>query len=207
VLEQDQLAQWVVGPLTENTNEKGKELVEASRRAWPRVLAHTRRELSHRELIGPEITSLALEIWEAVLRSVWRTLQRSHRAAGIRDLENYLIGAFHHRLNRRLQRMRCRDAVLEFLPPEKLVEIPSPETVDEQQAVRTHRRIQLDQVYAMMDENIRKAMIARAYGFSWSEIAKTFQIEEQNLIMRVQYALRKVREKLSRHSSGAAEGS
>jgi DNA-directed RNA polymerase specialized sigma24 family protein len=198
MLEQDQLAKWIVGlGPQEEGNERAREFVQASRQAWPRVLAHTRRELSNQRFDRAEITSLVLEIWEAVLRSVWKTLQDSSGAAEVKNLENYLIGAFHHRLNRHLKQKRRRDASLEFVPPQELIELSSHDSIDEDWAVRIDRAVQLKQVYAMMDEKIRKAIIAKVYGFSWSEIAKTFQIEEQNLIMRVQYAIRKIRQKIA----------
>jgi DNA-directed RNA polymerase specialized sigma24 family protein len=54
--------------------------------------------------------------------------------------------------------------------------------------------IQMEKVYASLDDNIRRVLIARIYGFSWGEIAQHFQIEEQNLVMRVRYAIRKIRE-------------
>lgn len=205
MLEHDQLAKWIVGLAAEDTaSDQAREFVQASQQAWPRVLAHVRRELSAHAR-GAEITSLALEIWEDVLRSVWKTLRRPNGASEVRDLENYLIGTFHHRLNRRLQQERRRDAILEFVPPEKLIELPARDNNNlEDSAARIDQRIQLNQVYGMLDENVRKAIVARIYGFSWAEIAKTFQIEEQNLIMRVQYAIRKIRGKLAAEARNRA---
>lgn len=209
MLEQDQLAQWIVGSEEDPANESTRNFVAASRAAWPRALAQTRRELSNQGLSRAEIESLALEIWELVLRSVWRTWQSRENA--IKDPENYLIAAFCHRLNRRLKLKRRRDAVLEFLPPEKLIEVSGRDNGDAGCELRIHRGIQLEQVYAMMDERTRKAFIARVYGFRWAEIAETFEIQEQNLIMRLQYAIRKIRGKLanrtarSEQSNGTAE--
>jgi DNA-directed RNA polymerase specialized sigma24 family protein len=65
---------------------------------------------------------------------------------------------------------------------------------------RIQQRIQLTQAYEMMDDCVKKAVIARLYGYSWSEIAKMSQLKEQNLVMRVQYAFRKIREFASRGS-------
>jgi DNA-directed RNA polymerase specialized sigma24 family protein len=198
MLEQDQLARWIVGLAPqEEGSEREREFVRVSQQAWPSVLAHTRRELSPQHLSSAEITSLVLEIWENVLRSVWKTLQRANTPAEIKSLENYLIGAFHHRLNRHLKQLRNRDDLLAFLPPEELNELPGQDLSHDWTSL-TDRAVQLNQIYAMMDGDIRKAVIARVYGFSWAEIAKTFQIEEQNLIMRVQYAVRKIRAKLGR---------
>jgi DNA-directed RNA polymerase specialized sigma24 family protein len=199
MLEQDQIARWIVGLAPqEQGSEQAQGFIRASQQVWPRVLAHARRELSDKHLSGTEITSFVLEIWEQVLRSVWKTLQRANTAADIKNLENYLIGTFHHRLNRNLKHRRIQDNLLAFLPPEELSEFPSRDQRGDW-ATQTERTVQLNQVYAMMDDNIRRAVIAKVYGFSWAEIAKTFRIDEQNLIMRVQYAFRKIRAKLDRH--------
>lgn len=200
VLDQDQVARWVVG-LTDGAqaDEQTGRFLECSSLAWPCVLAHVRRDLTRQGLNSDEIKSLAIEIWEETLRSVWKTCQlRPKSVARIENLENYLIGSFHHRFNRRLKRKRVRDSMLEFLPPAELADIRGTANVDEDYAVRIHRGIQLERIYAEMNQNVRRAIIARIYGFSWAEIADRLQIEEQNLIMRVQYAIRKVRNRFSR---------
>ena len=45
-----------------------EELLAAAREAWPRVLAHVRRELADKGL-GPDKTTLAADVWEGVDRS------------------------------------------------------------------------------------------------------------------------------------------
>ena len=198
MLKQDQVARWIIG-LRDDSEADGRTLkfLEGSLRAWPRVLAHVRHELSNSTLSGDEAESLALEIWEQTLRSVWRTWQeRPNLADRIENLENYMIGAFHHRLNRFLKRQRLRDAVMEFRPLEELVRMKGAVNVDEGFAPRVQRGIQLQKAYMEMKEDIRLALTAKMYGFSWKDIAKRFGIDEQNLIMRVQYAIRKVRGKV-----------
>src|SRR5215831_2404367 len=179
MVEQDQLAEWIVGSAAQDPgNESSRMFVAASQAAWPRALAQTRGELRNQRFSKAEIESLALEIWELVLRSVWKTWRRRENA--INDPENYLIAAFRHRLNRRLKLKRRRDSVLEFLPPEELVHVSSSDSSESDSELQIHRGIQLEQVYAMMDERTRKAFIARVYGFKWAEIAKTFEVQEQN---------------------------
>jgi DNA-directed RNA polymerase specialized sigma24 family protein len=200
MVEEEQVARWVVG-LAEGAqaDNQTQQFLDAARLAWPHVLAHTRRELSGRRLSSGEVTSAAFEIWEEVLRSVWGTLRRHPDALHqIRSMENYLVGIFHHRLNRRLKYGRSRDTVLEFLPPEDLESLKALGHVDEGYATRLHQNIQMEKVYAQLDEKVRRALIARIYGFSWGEIAQHFQVEEQNLIMRVRYAIRKIKENFSR---------
>lgn len=195
MLEQDQVTRWVIGLADgDQADEQTSKFLVSSSLAWPHVLARTRNEVSHQGLNSDEVTSLALEIWEKTLRSVWTTWQQRPSWAGrIQNLENYLIGAFHHRLNRHLKQKRHRDSIVEFRPLEELVEMRGAGNVDEDCAPRIHRGIQLEQAYAGMNQNMRRALIARLYGFSWSEIAAKLQIGEQNLIMRVQYAIRKAR--------------
>jgi DNA-directed RNA polymerase specialized sigma24 family protein len=195
MLEQDQVARWIVGLADgDQADEQTSKFLVSSSLAWPRVLTRARNEVSHQGLNSDEITSLALEIWEKTLRSVWTTWQQRPSWAGqIQNLENYLIGAFHHRLNRHLKQKRQRDSIVEFRPLEELVEMRGAGNVDEDCAPRIHRGIQLEQAYTGMNQNMRRALLARLYGFSWSEIAAQLQIREQNLIMRVQYAIRKAR--------------
>ncbi len=200
MLEQDQVARWIVGLAPEDhADEPTCRFLEGSSLAWPHVLAHVRHKFTGEGLNPDEVKSLALEIWEETLRSVWKTCQQRPSWSGrIENLENYLIGAFHHRFNRHVKRKRRQDSLVEFRPPEELVEIEHAANIDRDFASRIDRGIQLEQAYAAMNPNMKRAVIASVYGFSWAEIAKRFETEEQNLIMRVQYALRKVRNKFTR---------
>jgi DNA-directed RNA polymerase specialized sigma24 family protein len=199
LFEQETLVRWIIGSSHENRADQAtRTFVQAVQAVWPRLLAHARRELSTQRLSGPEIRSLVLEIWESVLRSVWKTLQKDlDEGVKVRNLENYLIGVFHHRFNRYLQRRRQRNAHLEFLPPEDLTDFSSTSLRKDNWEDQIQRSIQLEEVYAEVDAFTRTALLARAHGFSWSEIARTLQTEERNLIMRVQYAIRKVRDKFN----------
>lgn len=194
----DEVVKWVLGlAVEEQADTRTDEFVRAANAAWPRVLACTRRAVP-RQFTGPEISSLALEIWEIVLRSVWKTLNQSQDGrVEIQNLQNYLVGAFHHRLNEYLKKERCRGSVIELLPPEELAALEEPGSAQQALTLKIHQQLQLVEVYSMMDEEIRRAMIARIYGFSWREIARTLGIKEQNLIMRIQYAVRKIREKFA----------
>jgi DNA-directed RNA polymerase specialized sigma24 family protein len=199
MLEQDQVARWIVGLSPEDDgDELTRKFLASSSLAWPRVLAHVRHELAGRGLNSDEVKSLALEIWEETLRSVWRTCrERPGWSRRIENLENYLIGAFHHRFNRHVKRRKRQDSLLEFRPAAELAQLKDAANVDNDFGARMDRGIQLEQAYAAMNPNMRRAVIASVYGFSWAEIAKRFETGEQNLIMRVQYALRKVRGKFT----------
>jgi len=199
VIEHDDIVTWIIGfSYNDAPDEDLKEFLRASHAVWPRVTALTERALAKRQYNPSEIASLTFEIWENALRSVWKTWQqRTSKAHQIQNLEHYLIGIFHHRLNRYLGRQRCRDAVLEFMSPVELEALDGLSNVDKECVNRIEQGIQLEEVYAAMDEGMRAAVVARVNGCSWAEIAEKFQIKEQSLMMRMQYAIRKVRREFS----------
>lgn len=200
MIDEEVVANWVANlAVLQNTEAQSERFAEAARVAWPRVITCTRRSVSNRQITSAEATSLALEIWEVTLRSVWNTLQQDPDGeARIDNLTNYLIGAFHHRLNQRLRKDKQRDAVIEFMPLEELMVLEKPGTASSDSEFDLYRKIQLTELYTAMDEHVRQALIARTHGFSWCEIATEMGVNEQNLIMRVQYAIRKVRNKFTR---------
>ena len=91
------------------------ELVVVARRLWPRIQAHARREQPEKN--SDEALALATEVWEGVLQSVAKTVQRSNRKNWrIKNTEAYLFGAFHHRFNRALKKERRRREIIQHLP-------------------------------------------------------------------------------------------
>ena len=98
-----------------NSRDEMMELAEAARRLWPGVQAHARKEQRGKSF--DEAIALATEVWEGVLRSVAKTLQRSNgKRAQIESLDAYLFGVFHHRFNRALKKERRRREILRSLP-------------------------------------------------------------------------------------------
>ena len=94
--------EWVlssfISPLA-GSHDEISELVVVARRLWPRIQAHAHREQPEKS--SDEALALATEVWEGVLQSVAKTIQRSHRRNWrIKNTEAYLFGAFHHRFNR-----------------------------------------------------------------------------------------------------------
>jgi len=82
---------WVLS--SSSPNNKGQllphndELMIVASRLWPRVQAHARRELANKN--SDDTVAFAAEVWEGVLRSVSKTLQRRNgRGSGIVDLES-----------------------------------------------------------------------------------------------------------------------
>src|SRR3974390_3734776 len=91
------------------------ELTSAASRLWPRVQAHARRELANKN--SDDGIALAAEVWEGVLQSVARTVQRRNGTGpSIVDLDAYLFGVFHHRFNRALKKERRRQETIELVP-------------------------------------------------------------------------------------------
>ena len=81
------------------------ELVVVARRLWPRIQVHARREDPEKN--SDEALVLATEVWESVLQSVAKTVQRSNRKNWqIKNTEAYLFGAFHALLSMSPKR-RC----------------------------------------------------------------------------------------------------
>src|ERR1017187_1347574 len=97
------------------------ELIVVARRLWPSVQAHAYREQSGKS--SDEAIAFASEVWEGVLRSVAKTIQRSKgKDWRIKDMEAYLFGAFHHRFNRALKKERRRLQTTQHLPSDRDLE-------------------------------------------------------------------------------------
>src|SRR3974390_3745932 len=102
-------------------HQSDAELTAVASRLWPRVQAHARREFANGN--SDDRVVLAAEVWEGVLQSVSKTLQRRNgRGAGIGDLEAYLFGVFHHRFNRALKKERRRQETIELVPSRRDLE-------------------------------------------------------------------------------------
>ncbi len=195
----DPYGEWALpGP------EKGKdtgsspaqeELLAAAREAWPHVLAHARRKLSDQGL-DSEKTALAAEVWEGVLRSVSKALQRRRdHQPPIADLNAYLIGAFHHRFNRVLKRERRRLETIEFVPSTQDLERME-SARDTQWVSDLERAITIREIVDQMDDWTRRVWKARQLGYSWKEIAEHLGLNQQQAKMRFRYGLEKTRDRL-----------
>ena len=141
------------------------ELIAVARRLWPSVQAHAYREQPGKN--SDEALDFASEIWEGVLRSVAKTIQRSKgRNWRIRNMEAYLFGAFHHRFNRALKKERRRLQTIQHLPTSPDLERLG--QAHDSNAVRDlEQSIQLKEAVRNMDEWTRKVWAARQYGYSW----------------------------------------
>ena len=170
------------------------ELIVVARSLWPRIRAHAYREQPGKS--SDEVLAFASEVWEGVLRSVAKTIQRSNgKNWRIKNMEAYLFGAFHHRFNRALKKERRRLQMMQPLPTshdlERLLQ------AHDSKAVRDlEQSIQLKEAVRKMDEWTRKVWAARQYGYSWKEIATQQRLTEPQVKLRFRYAIGKLRARL-----------
>jgi hypothetical protein len=83
----DPYGDWVLfqanGGEGESSGPPDGELISAAREAWPRVLAHAKREFSAGRL-GSDSASFAAQVWERVLRSLGLEQENSFEPAAPR---------------------------------------------------------------------------------------------------------------------------
>jgi RNA polymerase sigma factor (sigma-70 family) len=141
---------------------------------------------------------LATEVWESVLQSVAKTIQRSNRTNWrIKNTEAYLFGAFHHRFNRALRKERRRREVIQHLPASR--DLERLRQAHDSKAVRDlEQSIQVNEAVRSMDDWTRKVWAARQYGYSWREIAVHLGLTEPQAKLRFRYAIGKLRARLWR---------
>jgi RNA polymerase sigma factor (sigma-70 family) len=189
---------WVLSRNSPNNKAeplgRDDELITVASRLWPRVQAHARREFANKN--SDDTVALAAEVWESVLQSVSKTLQRrSGQGSGIVDFEAYLFGAFHHRFNRALKKERRRQETIELVPSSRDLE-QLPGARDLKSARDLEHSIQVKEVVQNMDGWTRKVWTARQYGYSWREIAEHVGLGEQAAKVRFHHALRRLAARL-----------
>jgi RNA polymerase sigma factor (sigma-70 family) len=185
---------WVLSSIIHSGEDSPGEILEladAARRLWPGVQAHARREQPGKSF--DEAIALGTEVWEGVLLSVAKTLQRSNgKRAQIESLDAYLFGVFHHRFNRALRKDRRRRELLRSLTSSgDLGRLRQPHNSEAQQVLE--RSIQIQEAVQRMDDWTRKVWAARQYGYSWREIADHFHLTEPQAKLRFRYAIGKLR--------------
>ena len=196
----DPYGEWVIRKILEenaaNPRAFPQEVVTAAKAVWPRLAAHTARELE-REGSDRESVALAAEIWERVLRSVSRALRRkADYGSSITDFEAYLMRAFHHRfyrLRRRVYERRGRFQAAGSIDGD-LVDT----ALDTEWASELERAITVREIAGQMDAWTRKVWQSRQYGYSWKEIAGWLDISEQQAKKKFEYGLEKTRQKILR---------
>jgi RNA polymerase sigma factor (sigma-70 family) len=196
----DSSPEWIVSRSSSETNTQplstDQELITVAKRLWPRVQAHARKELP--KWNPDDSLALATEIWEDVLVSVSKTLQRQNRSTSeIADLDAYLFGVFLHRFNRALKRERRREQTIEVVPSSHELE-QLQGARDVKSAGDLERSIQVKQAIENMDAWTREVFTARLYGYSWREIAEHHGLNVATAKLRFRNALRKLADRLRR---------
>jgi DNA-directed RNA polymerase specialized sigma24 family protein len=189
--------EWVLSAFLSNTGRPSQdhvsELAIVAHRLWPRVQSHARKELADEGF--DDAIVLATDVWEALLRSVAKTMQRSEaKNWQSLNLEAYLFGTFNHRFNRALRKERRRRE--KYLPLSRDLDRLRP-AFDSAGVAELDRTIQIKQAVQSMDEWTRRVWMARRYGLSWKEIAKYLELTEPQAKLRFRYAIGRLRARFS----------
>jgi DNA-directed RNA polymerase specialized sigma24 family protein len=174
-----------------------RELVNAACVAWPKALAHARKKLLH---LGMEAegTSLATDVWEGVLQSVSKTLERMNRShSEISDLEAYLLGTFYHRFSRALRKEHRRQETIHLVS-----------SVQELEALGTtscaapehdlEAALHAKEILERMDPWSRDVWAKREYGYSWKDIGNHLGVPGYRVMLRFRRRMKILRARLSR---------
>src|SRR5215471_356961 len=170
------------------------ELSKAARSAWPKALAHVRLVQSRDPFDDDGI--LVAEVWESVLQSVSKTLDRMNGRRGeIGDLEAYLLGSFYHRLGRALKKEERREEMIHLVPSTVELEVFAKTSHAQQHDIEdsAHAREILDR----MDKWTREVWVAREYGYSWKHIGRVLGLSGISVMLRFRRRMKILRERLS----------
>jgi DNA-directed RNA polymerase specialized sigma24 family protein len=174
-----------------------RELVEAARSAWPKVLAHARKELSRHGIRSDE-TGLVTEVWEGVLQSVSQTLERMKgRRREITDLEAYLLGTFYHRFSRTVRKEQRRGETIALVSSVQELEVlGAVSRADSWQDIESD--IHAQEIVQRMDSWSREVWVAREYGYSWEDIGQRLGMPGHHVMLRFRRLMKILRGRLSR---------
>ena len=192
--------EWVLlstGAGTRAKTAPDHELVEAARSAWPKVLAHARKELSRHGIHSDE-TGLVTEVWEGVLQSVSQTLERMKGRRGeIADLEAYLLGTFYHRFSRTVRKEQRREEIISLVSTvQELETLGAASRADSWQDIEGD--IHAQEIVQRMDSWSREVWVAREYGYSWKDIGDRLGVPGNDVMLRFRRRMSILRERLSR---------
>jgi len=187
--------EWVLSdanPRSESASES--ELLKAARSAWPKALAHVRQVQSQNPLDDDRI--LVAEVWESVLRSVSRTLDRMNGRRGeIGDLEAYLLGSFYHRLRRALKKEQRREETIQLVSSVQELELLGRASHAEEHDIE--RTLYAQEILDRMDAWSRKIWVAREYGYTWKHIGRVLGIPGDSVMLRFRRRMKILRARLS----------
>ena len=169
------------------------ELSKAARSAWPKALAHVRQVQSRNPFNDDEI--LVAEVWESVLQSVSRTLDRMNgNRREIGDLEAYLLGSFYHRLRRALKKEERREETIHLVSSDQELELLHKTSRGVQDDIEG--KVHAQEILDRMDEWSRKVWIAREYGYTWKQIGDVLGTPGDSVMLRFRRRMKILRERL-----------
>jgi DNA-directed RNA polymerase specialized sigma24 family protein len=171
------------------------ELMKAARSAWPKALAHVQQVQSNKRFYDDGI--LVAEVWEGVLQSVSRTLDRMNGRRGqIQDLEAYLLGSFYHRLSRALRKEQRREETIHLVSSVQELEVLgiASQAVGEQDI---EGALHAQEILQRMDAWSRKIWVAREYGYTWKHIGHVLGIPGDSVMLRFRRRMKILRARLS----------
>ena len=187
--------EWVLSgahPRSDPATES--ELSKAARSAWPKALAHVRQVQSRNPFADDGI--LVAEVWENVLQSVCRTLDRMNGRRGeIGDLEAYLLGSFYHRLRRALKKEHRREETIRLVSSTQELEVLGKTSHTEQHDIED--TLHAKEILDRMDAWSRKVWVAREYGYTWKHIGRVLGIPGDSVMLRFRRRMKILRARLS----------
>jgi DNA-directed RNA polymerase specialized sigma24 family protein len=188
--------EWVLsGVALRSDSTIETELIRAARSAWPKALAHVRQVQSNKRFDDDGI--LVAEVWEGVLQSVSRTLDRMNGRRGeIQDLEAYLLGTFYHRLSRALRKEQRREETIHLVSSVQELEVlGTVSQADAEQNIEVG--LQAQEILQRMDAWSRKVWVAREYGYTWKHIGQVLGIPGDSVMLRFRRRMMILRARLS----------
>jgi hypothetical protein len=196
----DSYGEWIIRKVQQETGGHASFLpagvISAACAVWPRVAALVASELK-REGSVREAEALAADIWEGVLRSVAKVVQRNGSFAAIRDPESYLLVAFQHRFHRLQKAERGRRD--RFQSASQNLDLGLVEGArDTSWVLELERIITVRQITDRMDPWTKKVWQARQFGYSWKEIASWTGLSDQAAKKKFEYGLDKTRRRIVR---------
>jgi DNA-directed RNA polymerase specialized sigma24 family protein len=190
--------EWILsslGPEFRSDPSAEGEFITAARSAWPKALAHARREQSRNRF---DQDALATEVWEDVLQSVAKTIGRLNARHGqIADMEAYLLGSFYHRFSRALRKEDRREETIHLVSSvDDLEALAARDHTPRGQALDS--TVHVAELIRRMDTWSRRVWVAREYGYSWKEIGRSLGISEDQALLRFRRRMQNLRQRLSR---------
>lgn len=167
------------------------QLLDASRRLWTAAVTMATTRAAEIPGLSSDPKSFATELWEQVLFSTLRTMDKLG-ATKIIDLDSYLFAIFSYRLNRYLARERKRQEIVSFVAGSNDLEVLNG-AKDESWVERIESRILVQEALTLADEGFRAMAWCYCHDFSWEQIGLLFGLTSEQARKRFEYGIRKLR--------------